>query len=768
MSEQVKLGKVAMTLGGDYNSSQSYDKLTCVQYDGCSWVSKKQVPEGVAPTPANTAYWQKISDRGVQGPQGQSYVDKELVPIVNDLTTGGSANVLSAEQGKVLKGELAELSGYANSHYVKEGVKTYTTIKDFPFVLRKGAIIINNGIPFIVANNASLDGRVNVYNRGSEIVLDSDKFYIQSVNEEGTIDFNYIMYPTLFEFQEYKERAYAELYAQMTSNVINYTSTILNEQIPLESPLRAGTRITNKGITILLADDYLLNGRITLMQGDSIVLEKDKAHLQAYQQTGEVLVECQFLLAQSISSREIRDNSISEDKTTFVIPANLVDSNAIREGVYYETATNLYRANSNYNATGKITAIPKTSYVANRRARYWAFMNLSLGLYQDFQSVAEYTPVIAPDWANEQCITFYANDTDYNIIQGEIWQYLGEHSDRKILPSLLPPSNDVLLKDISARGTLDLNTELITPLVHITKNIAMSAVIRGNISDIRMGVALNGTYGKSIRITNSNIIEHSGSNDIQGKSIEHGLNLTELTFVSMSKGDDAKMKIRIATDTGDFFETEIAWALCVGQPFFRNNGDSVIDVAFTFQPRDIDKDIWMFGDSYFGMYSEARWPYYMLTWGFTNFLLDARSGESAPEALIDLQNLIATGHRPKYIVWCHGMNGGRDNGDSVNSTWLKTTNQMLSLCKTYGITPILATIPSVPSEIHANLNAWIKASGHRYIDFASAVEADDSLYWKGWGTSDALLSNDEIHPSVKGAFVLASQVLNDFAEITIV
>lgn len=109
MSEQVKLGKVAMTLGGDYSSSQSYDKLTCVQYDGCSWVSKKQVPEGVAPTPANSAYWQKISDRGVQGPQGQSYVDKELVPIVNDLTTGGSANVLSAEQGKILDTKLTKL-----------------------------------------------------------------------------------------------------------------------------------------------------------------------------------------------------------------------------------------------------------------------------------------------------------------------------------------------------------------------------------------------------------------------------------------------------------------------------------------------------------------------------------------------------------------------------------------------------------------------------------------------------------------------------------
>lgn len=110
MSETVKLGKVSMTLGGDYNSSQAYDTLTCVYYDGSSWVSRKAVPAGVAPTAVNSAYWQKVSDRGAQGPQGQSYVDKTLVPIVNDLTTGGSSNVLAAEQGKVLDTKLTELS----------------------------------------------------------------------------------------------------------------------------------------------------------------------------------------------------------------------------------------------------------------------------------------------------------------------------------------------------------------------------------------------------------------------------------------------------------------------------------------------------------------------------------------------------------------------------------------------------------------------------------------------------------------------------------
>lgn len=130
MSERVNLGKVAMTLGGDYSSSQSYDKLTCVYYDGSSWVSRKAVPQGVAPTAANSAYWQKISDRGAQGDTGapgQSYVDKSLVPIVDNLTTGGSANVLSAEQGKVLDAKVTELESDLGEYETGgEYIRAYT------------------------------------------------------------------------------------------------------------------------------------------------------------------------------------------------------------------------------------------------------------------------------------------------------------------------------------------------------------------------------------------------------------------------------------------------------------------------------------------------------------------------------------------------------------------------------------------------------------------------------------------------------------------
>ena len=114
------------------------------------------------------------------------------------------------------------------------------------------------------------------------------------------------------------------------------------------------------------------------------------------------------------------------------------------------------------------------------------------------------------------------------------------------------------------------------------------------------------------------------------------------------------------------------------------------------------------------------------------------------------------------------MNGGTDNADgTVNATWLNYTTRAISKCEGNGITIVLATIPSVPNYSHVALNDWVRNSGHRYIDFASAVENDEDSYWKGWGTENALLSGDNIHPTVKGAIVLAAQAMIDFPELAI-
>lgn len=64
------LGKVAMTFGGNYNSSTIYEKLTVViPSDGNSYVSLVDNVVGVEPGVTNgwQTYWQILSMRGVQG-----------------------------------------------------------------------------------------------------------------------------------------------------------------------------------------------------------------------------------------------------------------------------------------------------------------------------------------------------------------------------------------------------------------------------------------------------------------------------------------------------------------------------------------------------------------------------------------------------------------------------------------------------------------------------------------------------------------------------
>ena len=122
------LGKVGICPMGDYASGKSYERLSSVFYNHEYWVAVKDVPVGAVPS-ATSEYWQKMASRGEQGERGQSYVDKELVPIVNNLTQGGSENVLSAEQGKVLKQELTELESEVLNNHIDGKGSEYSKIK---------------------------------------------------------------------------------------------------------------------------------------------------------------------------------------------------------------------------------------------------------------------------------------------------------------------------------------------------------------------------------------------------------------------------------------------------------------------------------------------------------------------------------------------------------------------------------------------------------------------------------------------------------------
>ena len=180
MVNKINLGKVVMTTGGEYDSSKTYERLTCVLYGGESWVSCKDVPAGVAPS-TDATYWQKIAERGEQGPQGpagpqgNSAFDGTGVEIVNNLTQGGESSVLSAEQGKVLDGKLTELSveisGQTKQEFTFEaGVGMAPWTISYPFSIKKGAFSVrmvdDSGV--LSVNNVVLYG----YDVNGNTILD--------------------------------------------------------------------------------------------------------------------------------------------------------------------------------------------------------------------------------------------------------------------------------------------------------------------------------------------------------------------------------------------------------------------------------------------------------------------------------------------------------------------------------------------------------------------------------------------------------------------
>ena len=143
--------------------------------------------------------------------------------------------------------------------------------------------------------------------------------------------------------------------------------------------------------------------------------------------------------------------------------------------------------------------------------------------------------------------------------------------------------------------------------------------------------------------------------------------------------------------------------------------------------------------------------------------MNSYPGEATTNALLDLKSLLTIA-TPRFIVWAQGMND-HDTSSAVNSTWLEGVEELIEICESKGITLILAKIPNVAHTSYNNVkkNAWVQASGYRYVDFNKAIGAADepgATWPEGW------LSNDNVHPTEMGARVLAGQIMLDVPELT--
>ena len=241
------------------------------------------------------------------------------------------------------------------------------------------------------------------------------------------------------------------------------------------------------------------------------------------------------------------------------------------------------------------------------------------------------------------------------------------------------------------------------------------------------------------------------------KQAAHGLTLSDFVSVNIMVKNNESASIHLATATGNYKLASTNWYGCNGDIYAKSNGLNLADCRLSWTSADLLSDVWVFGDSYLNISDTTRFPYYIIhEFGYDKWLACGYGGASAESELLAFEKLIALG-TPKYAVWTLGMNN-MDSG-AINSGYQTATEQFITMCTENSIVPIICTIPSTGSRDNSYKNAWVKASGCRYIDFADAVEKTSGVWY------DGMLSADGVHPAALGAVTLAHRFMRDFPEI---
>lgn len=273
------------------------------------------------------------------------------------------------------------------------------------------------------------------------------------------------------------------------------------------------------------------------------------------------------------------------------------------------------------------------------------------------------------------------------------------------------------------------------------------------------GWGYGSTAGQYLTITPTEIQIYSRGTT---SYVNHGLTIDKYIAVSISTNSEKEAYILIQSGNGQNYYNKIPW-LGRGIPFsvFRDS-ENAKSYGVKVMRKRIQSPTWIYGDSYMSYDTSYRWPYHILFWGYDNWHANHSSGGNSEQLMPAFKADLLCG-KPLYALWLLGMNDGADTDiNTPSEKWLNNIKEFISICKDKNITPILATIPSVPTIYHEGKNKWVRESGYRYIDFADAVGASADGQW-----TSGMLYVDGVHPEPSGARALAMRVLVDFPEITI-
>lgn len=325
------------------------------------------------------------------------------------------------------------------------------------------------------------------------------------------------------------------------------------------------------------------------------------------------------------------------------------------------------------------------------------------------------------------------------------------------------PTCSVEAKKLTSGESLEMYDPIIKDKSRVSFTCDISSF--GDGAMIAVGRGYNFSNGAWVEITKDRVCAYKyySYSDPKLRPIEpqaeHGLSLEGPITIIIEENYREKHSITVSTEGGSVTFDSPAFHACDGKIFAMAQDCELEGCRLDWDCDGFDFPIWIYGDSYLGHTSPARWPYYLYRDGYDNVLLAGYPGMGSTRAIEDFKNSLEHG-TPKVVLWCLGMNN-RDESDEVpNAAWLAATEEFIALCEEKGITPVLSTIPRIPTRNNVAKNAWVRASGYRYVDFNFAVGAHEDVAWY-----PEMLSADGVHPDVKGGVALYEQVLTDFPEI---
>lgn len=360
----------------------------------------------------------------------------------------------------------------------------------------------------------------------------------------------------------------------------------------------------------------------------------------------------------------------------------------------------------------------------------------------------------APSTEDEYLACVFTKDTDVDAF-GLITKLFADVKNIKETSTTTAKVNvpDAADEDVLSTITIKASNSKKNNIIGFEANFESMGSVR-----IAHGTSYDANRSASIVVDGTNIYLYDKSTNLRA-TYAHGLTMDKFITVSIVVGQTRTAKIILTTANGRFIQDNAFWGGCREDVTAQAISGTFTNARLTWYVPDYNYNLWAFGDSYFDF-----WGWDIIeNFGFHNFMFDGFGARGSRGAFTSL-NLALEKATPKKILWCLGMNDP-DTETAIDAEWKETVDSIIELCNKKGIELILCTIPETPVTIHTFKNAYIKASGKRYVDVCHAVGADVSNTWY-----DGLRNNtdsDKIHPTNLGERVIADYMIANVPELCV-